>query len=226
MREHTLYLANRPTGTVTSLNDGALASAPGVEAETSFAYPDPQWAIGPVALSPTGPDPVRRVSTFTSEALAEDVLVAGAPVLTLHLSTTRDDANVIVKLAVQQPQSAEDRAQGRQPAAQTVSKGWLRASHRALDPAGSIGGLPYHPHRVREPLAPGEVYELQIELTPLAHRFPAGARIRLELTCADSTVTDLQCTHAFTPEMAGTDSYHHGGAHPSRLALPVLEGTL
>lgn len=224
-REHSLYLADGPTGTVTSLNDGALASAPAAEGSTAFAYPDPQWAIGPVALTPIGPDPVRRVNTFTSDALGEDVLVTGAPVLTLHLSTTRDDANVIVKLAVQQPQSAGDRAQGRQPAAQVVSKGWLRASHRALDPAGSIGGLPYHSHRVREPLTPGEVYELRIELTPLAHRFPAGSRIRLELTCADSTVTDLQFTHAFTPEMVGTDTYHHGIAHPSRLALPILEGT-
>jgi uncharacterized protein len=222
---HRLYLRDRPTGTLTSLNDGALSvEAPSAEGATSYAYPDPQWAIGPVVLTPTGPDPIRRVTTFTSQVLATDLLLTGAPVLTLHLSSTRDDANVIAKLSVQQPQSAEDRAAGRQPAAQIISKGWLRASHRALDAAKSIGGLPYHAHRQREPLIPDEVYELQIEMTPLAHRLPAGSRLRLELTCADSTVTDLQFTHAYTPEMVGTDTYHHSAAYPSALTLPVLEG--
>ena len=79
---------------------------------------------------------------------------------------------------------------------------------------------------MREPLAPGEIYELKLAMTDLAHLFPAGSRIRLELTCADSTVTDLQFTHAYTPDMVGIDTYHHGAGHESTLVLPVLEGTV
>ncbi len=228
VRDTVLFLGSGPSGSVTSLNDGLLTpeQQDGGDTATSFSYPDPEWAIGPVALGKFGPDPVRRVVTFVSDPLQTDVLVTGAPVLTLFVSSTRTDANVIVKLAVQHPQPSEDRARGLQPRAELVSKGWLRASHRALRPSGSIAGEPYHDHRKAEPLVPGEVYELQIAMTNLAHRFPAGARIRLELTCADSTITDLQFGHIFTPDMVGTDTYVHDALHPSRLQLPVLEGLL
>jgi uncharacterized protein len=220
-----LHLADGPSGTLTSINDGKLSvTAPASEGATSFSYPDPQWAVGPVTFGPQGPDPIKRVTTFVTEPLEKDLLVTGAPLLKLFLSSTRDDANVIAKLAVQMPQSAEDRAKGLQPASQCVSKGWLRASQRALDPSKSIMGEPYHRHDRREPLTPGDVYELAIPLTNLAHRFPAGSRLRLELTCADSTNTDLQFGHIFTPDMVGTDTYHFSAAHPSSLTLPVLEG--
>ena len=63
-------------------------------------------------------------------------------------------------------------------------------------------------------------------MTNLAHRFPQGSRIRLELSCADSTITDLQFGHAFTPDMVGTDTYVHDASYPSRITLPVLEGAI
>jgi predicted acyl esterase len=222
VRAEALYLHSGPSGSVTSLNDGVLAgSAGGDAAATSYSYPDAQWAIGHVALSRRGPDPLRRVVTYTSAPLKKDVTVTGAPVLRLHVSTTRTDANVIVKLSVQQPQSVEDRAADIQPPSAMLAKGWLRASQRALDSSKSLRGEPYVAHTARAPLTPGQVYELTIELTHMAHRFPAGSRIRLELCCADSTVTDLQFNHIFTPDMVGTDTYHHDLPHPSRLLLPI-----
>ncbi len=225
VREHPLYLVTGPSGSVTSLNDGSLAAASGGGApSTSYSYPDPQWAIGHVALTRRGPDPVRRVVTYTSAPLAADLTVAGAPVLVLHVSTTRTDANVIAKLSVQQPQSDEDRRAEINPTATVLAKGWLRASQRALDPSQSLRGEPYVAHTERAYLAPGKVYELTIEMTHMAYRFTAGTRIRLELCCSDSTVTDLQFNHIFTPDMVGTDTFHHDASHPSRLMLPVLEG--
>jgi uncharacterized protein len=221
-RTESLFLQSSQSGSVTSLNDGTLSATPGEGlAATSYSYPDAQWAIGPVALTPRGPDPVRRVITYTSAPLKHDLDITGAPVLLLHLSTTRSDANVIVKLAIQQPQKAEERAAGIQPAATTVAKGWLRASQRGLDRTQSLNGEPYLAHSARAPLTPGEVYALTIELTHLAFRFPAGSRIRLELCCADSTFTDLQFNHIFTPDMVGTDTYHHDSSYPSHLILPV-----
>ena len=227
VRDETLHMTAAPSGSVTSLNDGTLspAAADGATA-TSYAYPDAQWAIGSVALSKTGPDPVRRVITYTSAPLTDDVLVTGAPELVLHISSTRTDANVIAKLAVQHPQSPEDRIKGLQPVAQTVSKGWLRASQRGLAATDSLPGEVYHAHDHRALLEPGTVYELQIQMTHLAHRFPAGSRIRLELCCADSSVTDLQFSHIYTPDMVGSDTYHHSAAYASRLHLPVLEGSV
>lgn len=219
----TLHLSGDASCSVTSLNDGSLTAAAGTGA-TSYTYPDKHWAIGPVAFRNGVPDPVARVVTFTSAPLPEPLTVAGAPELVLHLSSTRTDANVIVKLSEQLPQEDAARAAGVQPTTLIVAKGWLRASHGALDPAGSIAGEPYHRHRTPEPLIPGEVYELRIGLTHLAHRFAAGSRIRLELCCADSTVTDSQFTHVFSPDMIGTDTFHHDDRHPSRLVLPVIDG--
>jgi putative CocE/NonD family hydrolase len=222
-----LFLQPGPSGTLTSLNDGKLGAAPvDVGTATSYSYPDPQWAIGPVALTAAGPDPIRRVVTYTSAALQEDLTVTGAPVLILHLSSTRTDAVVITKLSVQHPQSPEERTAGKQPASTIVAKGWLRASHRALNMDKSIRGELYIGHSSCQPLIPGQPYELRVELTPLAFRFNAGSRIRLELCCADSTVTDLQFTHVFTPDMVGTDTFHHSAALPSRLLLPILKGHL
>ena len=135
VRRQDLHLAECPSGSVTSLNDGTLSgSLPRGAPSTSYSYPDPEWAIGPVALGKFGPDPLRRVVTFVSAPLQEHVLVTGAPVLTLYVSSTRDDANVIAKLAVQHPQSAEDRAKGMQPRSELVSKGWLKTDDVAAVP--------------------------------------------------------------------------------------------
>jgi uncharacterized protein len=225
VREHSLYLKSGPSGTVTSLNDGSLAAShEGGEPSTSYSYPDAQWAIGSVALTRRGPDPVRRVVTYTSSPLKTELTVAGAPVIVLHLSTTRTDANVIAKLSVQLPQSDVDRRADINPTATVLAKGWLRASQRALDPSQSLRGEPYLAHKDRAPLVPGTVYELIIEMTHMAYRFAAGTRIRLELCCSDSTITDLQFNHIFTPDMVGRDTFHHDSMRPSRLILPVLEG--
>jgi hypothetical protein len=63
--------------------------------------------------------------------------------------------------------------------ARVVTRGWLKASHRALDPHKSKLLRPWHTHRDPKPLVPGQVYELAIELWPTAWLFKKGHRIRL-----------------------------------------------
>ena len=43
-----------------------------------------------------------------------------------------------------------------------VSRGWLCASHRCLDPARSTPYRPYHSHTDIEKLDPGAVYEVEV----------------------------------------------------------------
>lgn len=52
----------------------------------------------------------------------------------------------------------------------TMTEGWLRPSHRALDPERSTPWLSYHTHTSSEPLVPGQIYKLDIEL-------PSGYRL-------------------------------------------------
>jgi putative CocE/NonD family hydrolase len=219
------YLSGDKSGSVTSLNDGMLAEKPG-DGSTSYSYPNPGWVTGVVGFGPSGPpsfDPVRRVVTFTTAPLANDLEIAGPIKLVLYASSSRDDTDFFVKLAEQYPQSPEDRTKGINPASQLVTKGWLRASHRALDPKYSTEMEPYHSHASPEPLKPGEVTKFEISVEPNAFRFKKGNRIRLELANGDSMVTDMLWTHYYAPNKIGQDSFWHSTKYPSALILPVLE---
>ena len=224
-----LHLGTGPTGSVTSLNDGCLSPAtPGGAAETSYAYPQPGWVNGTIGFGAGGPasgfDPARRVLTFTTAPLAGDVEICGPIKLVLHLSSTARDTDVLVKLSDQAPMPAEAREAGANPPAEIVTRGWLRAAHRALDPVLSTEMEPVHAHEVDEPLAPGQVYRLEISLEPMAYLFRAGHRIRLEIANGDSAVTEVFWGHFYRPDKIGRDTVHHSATHQSQLFLPVTHG--
>jgi putative CocE/NonD family hydrolase len=221
------FLSGQKSGSLTSLNDGVLTTqSPSGSESTSYAYPNPGWVSGVVGFAPSGPpnwDPVRRVLTFTSEALQNDLEIAGPIKLVLYASSTARDTDFFVKLSEQYPQPAEDRAKGLNPASQVVTKGWLRASHRALDEKRSTEMEPYYTHADPQPLKPGEVYRFDISVEPNAFRFRKGSRIRLELANGDSPVTDVLWTHYYQPNKIGQDTLWHSAKYPSQLLLPVHE---
>jgi predicted acyl esterase len=66
-----------------------------------------------------------------------------------------------------------------------VAQGWLRASHRRLDPALSTEWRPYHSHDREQPLVPGEAVMLDIELWATSIVVPAGHRLALTLRGRD-----------------------------------------
>jgi predicted acyl esterase len=67
----------------------------------------------------------------------------------------------------------------------SVGKGWLRASHRKLDAALSTDYRPYHTHDEIEPLVPGDLYELDIEIWPTCIVVPSGYRVGLSVLGKD-----------------------------------------
>jgi uncharacterized protein len=219
------YLRKGPSGSVTSLNDGGLSTdKPGPnEAPTSYTYPDWEWVNGVAVIGPDGRvDPPRRALTFTSAPLAADLEVTGPIVLKLYASSTAIDTQFIIKLTDQHPQDPELRRRGEQPAYTPVSKGWLKASHREKDPARSTPQRPFYTHLNPLPLKPGEIYEFDIEVLPIAYVFKKDHRIRLELANGDSPATDGVFSHPYHPSLMGTDTIHHDGAHASHLILPAI----
>jgi predicted acyl esterase len=148
--------------------------------------------------------------------------VTGPIVLELHASSDQIDAQFIVKLSDQQPQDADARAKGVQPASFIVAKGWLKASHREKDAARSTATRPFYTHANPQPLTPGEVYCFDIEVLPMSHVFKKDHRIRLEIANGDSQLTDSVFTHPYHPCLQGTDTIHHSDIHASRLLLPVV----
>ena len=62
-----------------------------------------------------------------------------------------------------------------------MSKGWLRVSHRELDPVLSAPERPTHKHDRRVPVKEGEIVPVQIALREHATRFRKGDELRVEV---------------------------------------------
>jgi uncharacterized protein len=103
-----------------------------------------------------------------------------------------------------------------------VALGWLRASHRELDPARSTDLVPYHTHANPQPLEVNRIYRFDISLEPMAYLYKQGHRIRLEIVNGDSPMTEMLWPHYYRPDRMGADTIHHDSAHPSQLILPVM----
>ena len=137
------------------------------------------------------------------------------------------DTRFIVKLSDQHPQDEAARAKGEQPAFTPVSKGWLKASHREKDEARSTPTRPFYTHANPQPIEPGQIYELDIEVLPISYVFKKGHRIRLQVTSSRFPSFDRNPN---TGEPFGTSSrmvtarqtVFHDAAHPSRVILPVI----
>jgi predicted acyl esterase len=173
------------------------------EGATSFA--DSPWMRGAIE--------------FTSPRLVEETEVIGPAVLVLYASTTDSEVLWFVSLR-------EVDASGHE---RVLTRGWLRGSHRAVDPARSAPWQPYHPHTRVEPLTPGTVYEFQIPLVPTANLFRAGARIKLRIACTDDepahSLEAIASGHIRRQAPARITVYHDD-RYPSHLLLPITRGNV
>jgi predicted acyl esterase len=222
----SFYLAGGSGRPRHSLNDGLLREYTDIAEdgarESCYQYPDPQWHLGTATVTSLGiPNPVARILTFSTPPLEVDLEVIGCARLELYGSSDQPDTDFIVRVADEGPRPNTLHPELPTPAV-TVSKGWLRASHRQLDEQLSTERRPYHTHTDPEPLTPGHIYRFDIELMPMAHVFKAGHRVRLEIANGDSAVTEGLFSHYYTPK-AGTDTIHHDFQFPSCLVLPVLK---
>ncbi|MCC6473597.1 MAG: X-Pro dipeptidyl-peptidase domain-containing protein, partial [Burkholderiales bacterium] len=59
------------------------------------------------------------------------------------------------------------------------ARGFLRASHRELDPERSTPGQPWHTHRREQLLTPGEIVPVDIEFWPMGCLWRAAETIRV-----------------------------------------------
>ncbi|HEX6637328.1 MAG TPA: CocE/NonD family hydrolase [Steroidobacteraceae bacterium] len=147
--------------------------------------------------------------SFVSAPLEEDLEVTGHPVVTMWLSSTANDADVIARIDALAPDGT---------AHYVGVEGKLRASMRALAPPPYENlGLPWHPftEASRLPLEPGKPVELTFDLMPMSYLFKAGQRVRVTLQFFDARAT----TKLETPPEV---TVLHGKEHPSRIVLPVV----
>ncbi len=101
-----------------------------------------------------------------------------------------------------------------------VAKGWLRASHRELDPALSTPLRPWHTHRKAEPVPRGQTAAVDIEILPSSTLFEAGTSLRLDIQGHDAARYP-SFAHKQTVNK-GVHRIHCGGEFDSQLVVPWL----
>jgi predicted acyl esterase len=124
-------------------------------------------------------------SLFLTGPLREEIEITGPIAAKLFLSSSTRDADVFLALRVFDPNGKEVTFQGSNDPRTPVGLGWLRASHRKLDPARTLPYRPYHTHDEVWPLVPDKPVELDVEIWPTCIVVPAGYRIGLAVRGKD-----------------------------------------
>ena len=206
---------------------GALDQAPAeaAEAATSYAYLPAAGTSSYGTLKgfqgrlPVDHDfwqdkpPTGSTASFTTAPFSKDTMLVGNASLDLWLSSSAADTDVEVMITEIRPDGSHE---------QYVTKGWLRASHRKLDPAQSTPLRPYQTHQLTDvqPLTPGTATPMRVEVFPFAQLFRAGTRLRVTVE-APSVAPEIW-GFAGLPVPAVNQIYTDA-AHPSSLALPLVD---
>jgi predicted acyl esterase len=175
---------------------------------------------------------------WLSPPLEQEIELTGPLSLKLHVSSSTEDADLFVTLQAFSPDGREVEFPGSVDPHTPLAQGWLRASHRKLCEARSVPHQPYHSHDDKQPLKPGDVYELLIEIWPTCIVLPAGYRLALDVRGADFA-RELD-PKAISPHrgsgpwlhddardrpvsiFGGTTTVHTAPDHESFLLLPII----
>ena len=133
--------------------------------------------------------------TFFLPPADEDVEITGPMAAKLFVSSETEDADLFLVVRLFTPDMKEVTFKGTIDPNTPIAQGWLRASHRKLDKKMTKRWQPWHSHDEKQPLKPGKVYELGIEIWPTCIVVPASYRLALSVrgkdyvySCANNAV--------------------------------------
>jgi hypothetical protein len=195
--------------------DGKLAAAASGKADTYRYDPlDPVPSIGgryfEAGGSRPGPFDQRRVElrrdvlVYTGDVLNEPLEIAGPVKLRLFMQCSTPDTDIVVKLCDVRPDGVS----------YNVLDEFIRLRWR--------DGV-----RKTTLLEPGKLYDFDLDIGPVAHRFRKGHRLRLQVTSSAFPHFDRNMN---TGNPVGSDARGlvaditvlHDAEHPSALILPVV----
>jgi predicted acyl esterase len=224
--------------------------------ESQWPLAGTRWTrlyLGPADHSLTPAAPTHEVTvtygglgdgvTFLTRPLETETEITGPIAAKLYVSSETTDADLFLVLRVFSPDLKEVTFHGALDPHTPIAQGWLRASHRKLDPALTLPYRPYHPHDEIQPLTPGQVYELDVEVWPTCIVVPRGYRIGLTVRGKDyvypggpgkglgvlgavfTGVGPFQHAEARDrpPEVfGGTVTLYAGPERPAHILLPII----
>ncbi len=160
---------------------------------------------------------------FVTHSFAAETEITGPVALRLFVSSTTTDADIFATFSLLDPAGKEVLfASAFEPRA-PLTQGWLRASHRKTDAAKSRPWRPWHTHDQVEPLVPGQVYGVDIEIWPTSIVVPLGYRLALTVQGRDYDHGLPDRTPAYGREQFGSGPYWH--EHPGDRDKPEYDGT-
>ena len=122
---------------------------------------------------------------FSTPPLDAPLEITGPVAAKLRMSSSTTDADLFLVLQVFDPQGEEVTFIGSNDPRTPVGIGWLRASHRKLDPARTLPYRPYHSHDEVQPLTPDRPVDLDVEIWPTCIVVPRGYRLALSVRGKD-----------------------------------------
>jgi len=164
----------------------------------------------------------RSQSSHAYAALSENLLFRSAPLRSpteltgpvsarMWVSTDCADADLFLVLHAFDADGNEVLFPGAVDPNAPASLGWLRLSHRELDPAASRPYRPVHVHSSPSEVRPGEIYEVDVEIWPTSLALPAGHSIGLSVRGRDyenSALPSIVMSN-FKNEMKGAGPFLH-----------------
>jgi hypothetical protein len=180
---------------------------------------------------------------FRTAPLSRETEITGPVAAKLFIESRTADADLFLVVQVFDPEGKELTFQGAMDPNTPVALGWLRASHRRVDPARSKPWQPFHPHDAVEPLTPGAVYEVDVEILPTSIVLPKGWSLALAVRGKDyeykGEISEFAKTFHYASRGTGTMTHndpenrplavfdttvtlHTGGPTASYLLLPIV----
>lgn len=148
--------------------------------------------------------------TFRLPVSMSNLEVTGPVAAKLWVSSETTDADLFLVLRLFDPEGKEVTFIGSNDPRVPVGLGWLRASHRKIDPERSLPYRPWHPHDEVRPLTPGLPVELDIEILPTSIVVPPGYQLALTVRGKDYEVDGRDIALPNAPyQMKGVGPFLH-----------------
>ena len=180
--------------------------------------------------------------TCTTEPLESPLEITGPAAAKLFVASSTSDADIFVTLRVLDPQGNDVTFISAIDPKGVVAAGWLRASHRKIDPERSLPYRPWHPHDEQQPLTPGEPVALDVEIWPTSVIIPVGYRLAVTIQGRDfelpgngpwltmygvqmrgnDVFVHTEATNRSEDIFGGTTTLFSGGDQETSLLLPVI----
>jgi len=194
------------------------------------------------SLSPAAPKAASSVNySATSPGVAfttvldRDLELAGPLKAKLYVASSTPDMDMFATVRAYDPSGQEATFFAADEPAFPASMGWLRVTSRKLDTKRSTDWIPYHTHDEYQPLDPGKIYPIDVEIWAASLRLPKGSKLELLLAGRDFERPGATGTHKGSgpfihadptdrpPEkFSGDHVIHTGPGRESYLQLPEL----